>query len=289
MTIQTIGHALEVWSENLHQEKRYNRRHKSLLKSLNSHFGSFNISKITHDDIKSYIKKREVKEQTVEKELSVLKGAISFCHKAELIDNPPSIRFNRAKPKYRERFFSKEEVRAILNTKVCNSNPKFKLLLKIAITTCARKSAIRTLRTSQINFDANLIDFNHHTMHIKSKPRAIIPIPSSIKDELRKACDESKNGFVVYFHEHTLDSLWEKAFDQANINGDPKKETAVFHTLRHTGAVEMAKSGKVSMKEISSYLGHSSIIITEKVYAKYLPSFMRDSVNVMNGLLGEST
>ena len=108
-------------------------------------------------------------------------------------------------------------------------------------------------------------------------------------DELKKACDESTDGFVVFFREHILDSLWEKAFDQANVNGDPKKETAVFHTLRHTGAVEMAKSGKVSMKEISSYLGHSSIIITEKVYAKYLPSFMRDSVNVMNGLLGEST
>ena len=285
MEIQTVSHALHAWSENLHEERRFNRRHKSLLKTLNAYFGDFKINKITHADIKGYIKKREVKEQTAERELGILKGAISFCHKAELVETPPTFRFNRKTPVYRERFFTKEEVTKLLKTKVCKENPRFKLLLKIAITTCARKSAVRTLRTSQINFEANLITFMHHTMAVKAKPRATMPIPSSIRDELKKACDKSKNGFVVYMHEHILDTLWEKAYDQAKVNADPKKDKAVFHTLRHTGAVEMAKSGKVSMKEISSYLGHSSVVITEKVYAKYLPSFMKDSVTVMDGLL----
>ena len=59
---------------------------------------------------------------------------------------------------------------------------------------------------------------------------------------------------------------------------------AIFYTLSHKGAVQMAKRG-VPIKEISSYLGHSSVVITERVYAKYYPDFMKDSVSVMGDLV----
>ena len=41
------------------------------------------------------------------------------------------------------------------------------------------------------------------------------------------------------------------------------------------------KSGRVSMKEISVYLGHRSVVVTERVYAKYSPNFMKESSSVM--------
>ena len=43
----------------------------------------------------------------------------------------------------------------------------------------------------------------------------------------------------------------------------------------------MVKSGRVSMKEISVYLGHKSVNVTERVYQKYSPNFMKESANVM--------
>ena len=43
----------------------------------------------------------------------------------------------------------------------------------------------------------------------------------------------------------------------------------------------MVKSGRVSMKEISVYLGHRSVVVTERVYAKYSPNFMKESSSVM--------
>ena len=43
----------------------------------------------------------------------------------------------------------------------------------------------------------------------------------------------------------------------------------------------MVKSGPVEMKEISVYLGHKSIVVTERVYAKYKASFMKESSSVM--------
>tara|TARA_B100001115_G_C15537333_1_gene255357 strand:+ start:390 stop:557 length:168 start_codon:yes stop_codon:yes gene_type:complete len=41
------------------------------------------------------------------------------------------------------------------------------------------------------------------------------------------------------------------------------------------------KSGRVSMKEISVYLGHGSVVVTERVYAKFKPTFMKESSSVM--------
>ena len=43
----------------------------------------------------------------------------------------------------------------------------------------------------------------------------------------------------------------------------------------------MVRSGRVDMKEISVYLGHRSVVVTERVYAKFKPTFMIESSSVM--------
>jgi integrase len=48
------------------------------------------------------------------------------------------------------------------------------------------------------------------------------------------------------------------------------------HVLRHTAAVWMAEAGS-SMVEIAQYLGHSDSRITQKVYARFSPTFLRRS------------
>ena len=47
----------------------------------------------------------------------------------------------------------------------------------------------------------------------------------------------------------------------------------------------MVKSGRVSMKEISVYLGHKSVNVTEKVNVKYFLNFMKESANVMGDFI----
>ena len=47
----------------------------------------------------------------------------------------------------------------------------------------------------------------------------------------------------------------------------------------------MVKSCRVSMKEISVYLGHKSVNVTERVYQKYSPNFMKESANVMGDFI----
>ena len=43
----------------------------------------------------------------------------------------------------------------------------------------------------------------------------------------------------------------------------------------------MVRSGRVDMKEISVYLGHRSVVVTKRVYAKFKPTFMKESSSVM--------
>ena len=57
-----------------------------------------------------------------------------------------------------------------------------------------------------------------------------------------------------------------------------------FYFLKQVQIALSEKRG-VPIKEISSYLGHSSVVITERVYAKYYPDFMKDSVSVMGDLV----
>ena len=161
------------------------------------------------------------------------------------------------------------------------------MLLKIGLATCSRKTAIRTLHRSQIKFESGLIDFNDPSLPRKAKPRAIIKFPSdAFKKEIEEALSNSKSGYVLEspngpFSAYECNTLWETEYMQAGINSDPNREKACFHTLRHTGAVKMVKSGRVDMKEISVYLGHKSVVVTERVYAKYKPTFMKESSSVM--------
>lgn len=55
-----------------------------------------------------------------------------------------------------------------------------------------------------------------------------------------------------------------------------------FHGLRHTFASILLQSGKASLKEISEWLGHSSIVVTADIYGHLEPSTNRSALNVLS-------
>ena len=50
--------------------------------------------------------------------------------------------------------------------------------------------------------------------------------------------------------------------------------------LRHSAAVHMAEAG-ISMEEIAQFLGHSSVEVTRKVYARFSPTYLRKAASVL--------
>ncbi len=54
-----------------------------------------------------------------------------------------------------------------------------------------------------------------------------------------------------------------------------------IHDLRHTSAVWMAMAG-IDMHKIAMFLGHSSVRVTEKHYARYSPTYLRAEAEVLS-------
>ena len=287
--VKSVNDALSCWADDLQKERRLSKNHESDMRRLSKWFGDFDVTNIPSLAVKEYMNNRTktVKNTTAEKELRILKGAINHCHSEDYINHPCNIKIKSSGLVTRERYFEDDELKAIFSAPILDDKPWGKLLLKIGLATCARKTAIRTLHRKQIKFESGLIDFNDPSLPRKSKPRSIIKFPSdAFKKEIEDALSVSKSGYVLEsvngpISTYECDALWKTAYKQAGVNSDTNREIACFHTLRHTGAVKMVRSGRVDMKEISVYLGHKSVVVTERVYAKFKPTFMKESSSVM--------
>lgn len=97
------------------------------------------------------------------------------------------------------------------------------------------------------------------------------PINNVIPGWLGKELLKVKNGNPTYFFisgeatpkgaVSTIDKMYRRVFETAGIAG-------TSHMFRHTFSVELLKAG-VDIRKVSRALGHSSVTITEKYYAKW--------------------
>lgn len=97
------------------------------------------------------------------------------------------------------------------------------------------------------------------------------PINNVIPAWLGKELLRVKNGNPTYFFitgeattkgaVSTIDKMYRQVFQNAGIDG-------TSHMLRHTFSVELLKAG-VDIRKVSRALGHSSVTITERYYAKW--------------------
>lgn len=53
------------------------------------------------------------------------------------------------------------------------------------------------------------------------------------------------------------------------------------HVFRHTAGVWMAQAD-VPIQKIAQFLGHTSTRVTERTYARYSPSFMKDAAAALD-------
>ena len=95
-------------------------------------------------------------------------------------------------------------------------------------------------------------------------------IPATLGKELLTVKNGNRNYFFISGEAtpkgavSTFDKQYRKAFTKAGIKVDGQ----LSHTLRYTFAVELLKAG-VDVRKVSRALGHSSVVITEKYYAKW--------------------
>jgi integrase/recombinase XerD len=121
------------------------------------------------------------------------------------------------------------------------------------------------LSKNELQSDRNV--FRVRTQRRKTGAHINNVIPSWLGKELLRV----KNGNPTYFFisgeatpkgaVSTMDKMYRHVFKTAEIDG-------TSHMFRHTFSVELLKAG-VDIRKVSKALGHSSVTITERYYAKW--------------------
>ena len=224
--------------------------------------------------LSSYMANRKASSGTINRELGVLSAAIRWCYaqgytdKLVLVPRLPS-------PPPRQRWLSKEECDRLLAA--ARPNPHVWAFIAMALLTGQRKEAILGLTKDRVFLDEGFIDFNENgPLCERRKARAVVPISPEMRELLTVLQSDSiyvvnNNGRRV----RDMRKVWGKVIKAAGLEG------VTPHTLRHTVATLLVRAG-VPLIEVSKLLGHKDSRITERVYAKFSPDYLKKATEALS-------
>lgn len=239
-------------------------------KALRERFGFRDGESITKEDCRAHTKARRqagISDGTIHTELGHLRTVLVWAEKNKLIGKAPDIE-RPSKPEPKDRYLTRDEAQRILS---CAKTPHLKTAIHLMLGTAARVTAVLELTWDRIDFERKLIYLRNPDDKVKRKGRAVVPINATLMTALRDAKDGALTDYVIEWAGEPVKSLKRgiaTAAREARVKG------VSAHVFRHTSAVWMAEAG-VPMEEISQYLGHSSVEITRRVYARYSPDHLR--------------
>lgn len=241
-------------------------------KRLKPYFASRQPEHITRQLCREYAKERRrvgAKDATILKELATLRAIVRWQD-----PRTPAVFEMPAAPPPRDRHLSREEYNRLLAACLV---PHLRLFVQLAIATAGRSTALFELTWDRVDFKRGLIQLGGKVKG--KKGRATVPMTETVRMELEKAILAARTEYAIEYADRPVRHI-RKAFKGACERAGLKDVTP--HTLRHTAAVWMAESG-VPMSEISAYLWHADSRITERVYVKYSPDYLRKAARALEG------
>jgi integrase len=236
-------------------------------KALEPHFGHRLGTAVTRADCRAYyaIRKAEGRaDSTIKTELELLRACL---HHRYGNDAPPLWLPPSSAP--RDRYLQQWEIDKLLAS---IETPHVRLFVILALTTGARMAAILDLTWDRVDFERGTIDLNPPGRHKTNKRRTVVPMNTRARAALEEAHRAALSDFVIEHGGSRIASVKKAIRAAAARSGVPCSP----HVFRHTAAVRMAEAD-VPMSRIAQYLGHTSPKITEAVYARFSPSYMRDA------------
>lgn len=239
-------------------------------KSLKPIFGHLRPDQVTRALCRSYRAGRKangMSDGTVIKDLGVLKAALKWTKKdagAEF-ELPPS-------PPPRDKFINREQFEKIV---AAAEYPHIKLFILLAMFTAGRSAAILELTWDRVDFETGLIALGEGDK--RAKGRATVPMNDRLRAALQTAAEARETGFVIEWAGRRVKSVKRGLAKACSDAGLP---WVTAHVFRHSAARWMAERG-VPMSKIAAYLGHSDSRITERVYAKYSPGWLKDAAGAL--------
>jgi integrase len=230
--------------------------------------------------VRAYIEARRragVGDGTIHTELGYLRAALHLAKRRGVITALPDISLP-PKPRPRTRHLTAEQANALLAGAIM---PHVRLFIQLALYTAGRPSAILDLTWDRVDFDRRVIHLDNPSRDKTSKGRATVPMAEALVGPLM----EAKRGALSQWAGGRVLSVkkgFALAAKRAGLVGVSP------YVLRHTAAVLLAQAG-VPISEISQYLGHTSSSVTERVYARYSPDYLRRASDALDTVLSGSS
>lgn len=240
-------------------------------------FGELNPNDITVLMCREYAKARKAKGRkpgTIWTELNHLRIAMSWAAKSRYIPDAIFIELPK-KPAPKDRRLSKHEASKL----IAAAEPEhIKVAIVLMIGTAARKGAVLDLTWDRVDFKRGLITYADAADDGLRKGRATVRMNNMVRNALLKAKPAATSEYVVEWAGDKVGSIkrgFAASVKRAGLTG------VTPHVLRHTAASFMAEAGR-PMAEIAAVLGHSDSAITERVYAKFNPAYLKESTDVLD-------
>ena len=241
-------------------------------------FGRLHPNEVSIELCEQYIamrRRHKRSDGTIRREISVLRAAINrlYPENSAHFKLPPS-------PPPRDRHLTPDEFARLLKAARA---PHLRLFIILAVATAARKAALLELTWDRVDMQNRIITLATQDMY-RRKTRATVPMTSQAYEVLQQAKKSSRCAWVISYKGGAVVSIknsFARACKRAKLAGVSP------HVLRHTSAVWMAQR-RTPMVEIAKFMGHSDSRITERVYLKYSPDFLRKASDELGQAIGEA-
>lgn len=261
----------------------------------------------TFDKYKEYcVSKLRNKPVSVNKKLEPLSKAVVYASKNELVPislatliqevrfNEKPSRYNPEEEEEKVKFLSQEQLTSFIelyhDVKYSRTRDFMDMFLFSFHACGLRVSDVITLEWKQVDFENKELA----KILVKNKRNNVIPLSDAAITILKKWQSRGNNSRFVF-------NMLPKGFDlqndklltktvnnknrtiRASLNEigrklSPKFDGLGMHVARHTFAVMALNDKGVDLYTISRLLGHSSVVVTEKVYATFLQSTLKKEV-----------
>lgn len=248
------------------KSKHTYRREKEIISMLSKYFSSVHLCNINTKLIESYKLTRvkaNIKNSTVNRELTVLRSILKLAYRLHYIDTIPEIKTLKVNTS-KHRVLSYEELRKLIDS----SSLWLKHIIHVLYYTGIRPCELKNLKVTDIDYDKRLL----HVYSSKTNSCRTIPVNRSLYNTLLTLRDkvplQYKNDYIERTDKHvylfcnedgsqlkTFRGSFKKACKKANLS------EVTLYTLRHTFASHLVNSG-VSLLYVKELLGHSNITTT---------------------------
>lgn len=211
---------------------------------------------------------------TVRSHLQFLRFSLSYARKKRLCLHPSHIPITvNGKP--RAVWLTREEARRLVDAARL---PHIKLAILLMLHTAARHEAICELRWEQVDFEAGLIDLGGRG---RQKRRAVVPMNRTLRAALQDARQGARTPYVVEWAGQRVKRV-STAFETARVAAGVPHVTP--HDVRRSAARFLVEAG-VQLGVVSALLGHTNTRITEAVYARFSPQYLRNAVEALEDVM----